>query len=112
MGRDVRLREAACGVQGERVLLAVHRDFGQHRFAWEIIVPQIVMHELEVPLLLAGLQIDGHERFGVEIVPGPVAAVGVDRWRFASNGDRLGHVAHFEFGIDRRDKGRVRPCQR
>ena len=39
------------------------------------------MHELEMPLARAGLQIDADEAFGEEIVAGPVAAVEVGRWR-------------------------------
>jgi len=30
-----------------------------------------MMHELEVPLALARLQIDGHEAFGKQVVAGP-----------------------------------------
>src|SRR5260221_3871361 len=41
-----------------------------------------MVHELEVPLAHAGLQIDGDERLGEQVVARPVAAVGVDRRRF------------------------------
>ena len=37
------------------------------------------MHELEMPLTLAGLEIDAHETFGKEVVAGPVAAVVIGR---------------------------------
>jgi hypothetical protein len=47
-----------------------------------------MVHELEVPLLLAGFQIDGDQRLGVEVVARPVAAVGVDRRRLARAGRR------------------------
>src|SRR5262245_6603625 len=40
------------------------------------------MHHLEVPLANAGLQVDGDEAFGEQVVARPIAAVLVDRRRF------------------------------
>ena len=42
---------------------------------WHVGVPEIVMHRLEVPQVLAGLRIDGDDRIGVDVVAGAVAAV-------------------------------------
>ena len=54
---------------------AVHVDVGQQRRRRHVEVPERVMHELEMPLPLAGLQVDAHEAFGKQVVPRPVTAV-------------------------------------
>ena len=41
-----------------------------------------MVHELEVPLALAGLQIDADEALGEQVVARPMAAVVVGRRRF------------------------------
>src|SRR5207244_9216121 len=52
-------------------------------------VPQRMVHELEVPLPLARLEIDADETLGEEIVAGTMTAVEVRRGRF----DRQVHEA-------------------
>ena len=42
-------------------------------------VPDAVVHELEVPLALAGVEVDRHQALGEQVVAGPVAAVVVGR---------------------------------
>ena len=44
-------------------------------------IPDRVVHQLEVPLALAGLQVHGHQAFAVEVVAGALAAVVVGRRR-------------------------------
>src|SRR4030095_12394151 len=53
------------------------------------------MHELEVPLALAGLQVDADEAFGEEVVAGAMAAVVIGGRRF----DRK--ITETELFIDR-----------
>ena len=43
-----------------------------------VVIPHRMMHELEVPFLRAGLQIDRDEALGIEVVARAVAAVFVD----------------------------------
>ena len=54
---------------------AVDRDVGQDRRARQVPVPDPVLDELEVPLALAGPQIDGHQALAVEPGAWPMAAV-------------------------------------
>ena len=56
-------------------------DVGQNRRRRHVEVPERMVHELEVPLALAGLQIDADEALGEQVVAGPVAAVEVRRRR-------------------------------
>src|SRR6185436_8698997 len=53
----------------------VHQDDGIDR----VVVPDVVMHLLEVPAILARLELDGDHRRGVEIVAGAEGAVIVGR---------------------------------
>src|SRR5215510_15439068 len=55
-----------------------------------------MVHELEVPLAHASLEINRHEAFGVEIVAGPVSAVIVRGRRL----DRQIHKAELWIGAD------------
>ena len=50
--------------------LAVLDDVDQRRRRAEVVVPDVVMHELLVPLALAGRDVDGDERVAVEVVAG------------------------------------------
>src|SRR5205823_14269158 len=58
--------------------------FGNVHENWrwgQIVIPQIVMNELEVPLVLSGVRIDRNDRVTEEIGAGPIAAVVVSRGR-------------------------------
>ena len=54
--------------------LAVDGDVGEDRRARDVVVPDRMVDELEVPEALAGLQIDGDEALAEQIVAGPMAA--------------------------------------
>ena len=56
-------------------LLAAERRVGQHRDLRRIPVVDVVRRELEVPLQLAGVGVEGHHRVGVEVVALPHRAV-------------------------------------
>ncbi len=56
---------------------AVDADVGQDRRRRDVVVPERVVDELEVPLPLAGTQIDADQRFAEEVVAGAVAAIEV-----------------------------------
>ena len=47
---------------------AVDGDVGQNRRRRHVVVPERMVHELEVPLPLAGLQIDADEALGKQVV--------------------------------------------
>ena len=47
---------------------AVHRDVREDGRRREIEIPQRVMHDLEVPLPLAGLEVQRHEALGEQVV--------------------------------------------
>ena len=51
------------------------RHVGDERRRRHVEVPDRMVHELEVPLALAGFQIDARKRFGKQVVAGPMAAV-------------------------------------
>ncbi len=55
--------------------LAIDIDVGQDGRGGKIVVPDGVMHDLEVPLALAGLQIDADQAFAEQVVAGTLAAV-------------------------------------
>ena len=61
-------------LRNRRDPLAVDRDVDQHRRAGDVVIPDRMVHELVVPDALAGLQIDGDETLGEEIVAGTMAA--------------------------------------
>ena len=50
-------------------------DVGEQRRGRHVVVPDRVMHDLEVPLALAGLQIDADEAVAEQVVAGTMAAV-------------------------------------
>ena len=52
---------------------AVHGDVDQDRRARDVVVPDAVVDELIVPDALAGLQFDGEQRFGEQVVAGTMA---------------------------------------
>ena len=58
---------------------AVLHDVDEHRRRRHVEVPQVVVHGLEVPAVLAGLGVDGDDRVAEQIVAGPVAAPVVRR---------------------------------
>ena len=53
----------------------VDRDVGQNRRGRHVVVPERMMHQLEMPLPLSCSQIDANEALGKQVVPGAVAAV-------------------------------------
>ena len=53
-----------------------------------VVVPDRMVHDLEVPLALAGLQIDADEALGEQVVAGPMAAVEIGGRRFRPAGRR------------------------
>ncbi len=53
---------------------SVSPDVDEDRRARNVVIPDAVVHELVVPLALAGLQIDGDEAFGEQVVAGPIGA--------------------------------------
>ena len=55
--------------------LAVNRDRHKIRSRRRIVVPQTVMHDLVVPLALAGIRIEADDRLGEQVLPGSPAAV-------------------------------------
>ena len=59
--------------------LAVHVGVEQDRRRRHVVVPDRVMHDLEVPLALAGLQIDADDAVAEQVVAGTMAAVVVRR---------------------------------
>jgi hypothetical protein len=54
---------------------SVHHDIAEERRRRDVEIPKRMMHELEVPLPHAGLQVDRDERLGKQIVAGTVPAV-------------------------------------
>ena len=55
--------------------LAIHRHVSQHRRGGQVVVPDAVVHRLEMPHALSCSRVERHDAFGKEVVPGPVAAV-------------------------------------
>ena len=62
------------GLNDRRHRDALDFDVAQHRLRGEIVIPQIVMHELLVPHQLAALRIQRQERVGEAIAAEPRAA--------------------------------------
>ena len=89
--------------QGHRLdSLAVHIGVQQQRRRRIVEVPDRMVHQLEVPLALAGLQIDADQGVAEQIVAGPMAAVEVRRRIFD------GQVYEARFFVD----GDLRPNAR
>ena len=63
------------------------RDVGQDRRARQVVVPDFVVGDLEVPAALAGLQVDGDEAVAEQVVARPVPAVEVVGRRLGRNVD-------------------------
>ena len=55
-----------CATAG--IVLPFRVDVDQRRVRAEIVVPDVVMHELLVPQALAGGDVDGDERRAIEVV--------------------------------------------
>ncbi len=81
-------------------LLAVDLDVEQHDRARRVVVPDVVVHLLEVPAVLAGLRVERHDRRGEEVVAlapravqvgGGVAGREVDQPELRVDGRRLPH---------------------
>ena len=79
---------------------AVDVDVGQNRRARDVHVPQAVMDQLEVPLALAGLQIDGDKALAEEAIPRAVAAVVVARRQFHRQVDETQIFVHRNLSPD------------
>src|SRR5690606_6909987 len=75
---------------------AVDFDVEQHDGARAVVVPDIVMHLLEVPAVFAGLRIDGDDRRGEEVV------AGADRAVVVGTGIAGREVQQAELRVDRR----------
>src|SRR5262245_36585833 len=75
-------------------LPAGHRDVRENRCRGHVEVPDWMVHELEVPLPLAGLQIDADQALRKEVVPWAVTAVVVGRWRFDRQVDETEILVH------------------
>src|SRR4030095_5758783 len=60
--------------------LSVDVDVGEDWGGRNVVVPDGVMHELEVPLALTGLQVDAHEALREQVVVRPVGSVEIRRW--------------------------------
>ena len=56
-------------------LFPVAHDIDQARRGRQIIIPDVVMHHLEMPLVLAGLGVDSDQRVAEQIVAVTVAAI-------------------------------------
>ena len=53
------------------------RDADQHRRARDIEVPRAMVHQLEMPLPLAGFEIDRNERFTGQTIAWPMTSIDV-----------------------------------
>src|SRR5215207_2805563 len=80
------------------VLLAVDLDVEEDDRAGRVVVPDVVVHLLEVPAVLTGLRVDRDNRGGEEVVAPPPAAVQV------GGGVAGGEVEEPQLGVDRRCK--------
>ena len=83
--------------------LAVHGDVDERRRRRQVVIPDVVMHELVVPHAFTGSRIDTHEAACEEVVAGTMAAVVIAGRRF----DGQIHVAELFVGRERRPDGRV-----
>ncbi len=70
---EARLGSLGHGVDGA----ALVHDTNQDGRRGQVVVPQVVVHGLEVPDALAGLRVEGHDGVRVQVRPGSVAAVEV-----------------------------------
>ena len=73
---------------------SVDRDVREYRRARDVVVPDPVVHQLIVPLPLAGLQIDRDDALAEQVVAGPMTAIVVAGRRL----DR--QIRHPQFFID------------
>ena len=82
---------------------AVHDDVHEERRGRRVVVPDVVVHELEVPAALARLHVERDDARAEEVVAGVEAAVVVDR------GAVRDEVDESEFGVrrERRPRGHV-----
>ena len=83
------------GLSHDLALAAVDRDVHQQRRRRNVMVPDRMVYELEMPQPFTAFQIDRNEGFGEEVVAQPIAAVLVDCRRL----DR--QVRDSGLGIDR-----------
>ena len=101
---------------------AVHGCLEQHERRHGVHLPDIMAGQLIVPPVIAGLQIDRHDRSGERLSPGrfsparPAAAVtttaggrSMDRRRCITRGIAHADVDHPEIGIDRRRRHTAPP---
>ena len=82
---------------------AVDRDVGKRGRSDGVVVPQIVMHHLEVPGQLAGLRVERDEAVRIEVVPGSPAAV----VRHGRRAERNVDEAQLLVGAERRPRRHV-----
>ena len=75
--------------------LAVDDDVHQQRRRGHVVVPDVVVHDLVVPLHLAGLQVDRDKAVRIQVVARPFAAVEVTGRRFH------GQIGEVRVGIGR-----------
>jgi hypothetical protein len=47
----------------------VHCDVGKDRRGWKVVVPQAVMHALEMPHALSRSRVEAHQRFANRLLP-------------------------------------------
>src|SRR5262249_62360186 len=73
---------------------AIDDEIHEDRRAWDIHVPDPVVHELEVPLAPAGPEIERDEAFAEEPRAGPMAAVVVARRQLDGEEQRVGLLVH------------------
>src|SRR6185295_11388612 len=60
----------------------------------QVVVPDRMMHDLEVPFSLAGFQIDAHETLAEQVVAGTMAAVEIGGRRLDRQVDETGFLVH------------------
>ncbi len=75
-------------------------DVNQGRRGGEVVVPHPVVHRLEVPHALAGLDVERHQAFGKQVVAGPVSPVVVPGRRPDRQIDVPEFVVHTQHGPD------------
>ena len=81
---------------------AVDCDVRQNRRGWQIVVPQIVMHELVVPHAFARLALDADQRVRKQIVARPMPAVHV------AGRTRERQIRVAEFFVDADERPQIR----
>ena len=72
-----------------RNLAPVLHHIDQRRLGRQIVVPDVVMHELLIPLQFPGIGVQSHDAIGIKVVPGALAAVVIE----ACLGNRRKHQA-------------------